>query len=321
MREKDKLKVLIADDERFNLNILVDILKADYKVIVAKNGKQVLERAEANPPDLILLDIMMPEMDGYEACKKLKENEQTKEIPVIFITGMKDEGNEVKGFHLGAVDYITKPFQAEIVMARVKVHLKMKWQTDMLRQMASIDGLTEIPNRQKFEEVFDREWKRAVRNKTPLSVAFMDIDFFKQYNDAYGHGRGDQCLKDVAQALVDSAHRPADFVARYGGEEFIAVFPETDLSGAMIIAEAMRRNVELLKIPHAPSADLDYVTISIGVNSVLPSGGFSDAALVSVVAAADEMLYKAKEAGRNQVSVPVNDLTNRRPYGTTHSFI
>ena len=301
MQEKDKQKILIADDERFNLNILVDILKPDYKVIVAKDGKQALKRAESNPPDLILLDIMMPEMDGYEACKNLKENEQTKDIPVIFITAMKEAADEAKGFDIGAVDYITKPFKAAIVMARVKVHLKMKWQADMLRKMASIDGLTEIPNRQKFEETFDKEWKRAVRNKAPISVALMDIDFFKQYNDAYGHGRGDKCLKEVAQALVDSIRRPTDFVARYGGEEFIAVFPETDMSGAMTIAETMRSNVELLKIPHAQSVSLDYVTISIGVSSVYPSGGFSDAALVSVVAAADEMLYKAKAAGRNQV--------------------
>ncbi|MBU0661717.1 diguanylate cyclase [Patescibacteria group bacterium] len=301
MQEKDKQKILIADDERFNLNILVDILKSDYKVIVAKDGKQALERAMSNPPDLILLDIMMPEMDGYEACRNLKENEQTKDIPVIFITAMKEEGNEVKGFDLGAVDYITKPFQAAIVMARVKTQLKMKWQADMLRKMASIDGLTEIPNRQKFEEVFDREWRRAVRKKTPLSVLLMDIDFFKQYNDAYGHGRGDKCLKAVAQALAGTIRRPGDFVARYGGEEFIAVLPDTDISGAMTIAETIRSNVELLKIPHAQPVPLDYVTISIGLSSVFPSGGFSDAALVSVLAAADEMLYKAKAAGRNQV--------------------
>ncbi|MBC8418013.1 MAG: diguanylate cyclase [Desulfobacterales bacterium] len=301
MQEKDKQKILIADDERFNLNILVDILKSDYKVIVAKDGKQALERAMSNPPDLILLDIMMPEMDGYEACRNLKENEQTKDIPVIFITAMKEEGNEVKGFDLGAVDYITKPFQAAIVMARVKTQLKMKWQADMLRKMASIDGLTEIPNRQKFEEVFDREWRRAVRKKTPLSVLLMDIDFFKQYNDAYGHGRGDKCLKAVAQALAGTIRSPGDFVARYGGEEFIAVLPDTDISGAMTIAETIRSNVELLKISHAQPVPLDYVTISIGLSSVFPSGGFSDAALVSVLAAADEMLYKAKAAGRNQV--------------------
>jgi len=301
MQEKDKQKILIADDERFNLNILVDILKQDYKVIVAKDGQQALERAMSNLPDLILLDIMMPGIDGYEACKGLKNNEQTKDIPVIFITAMKEEGNEIKGFDLGAVDYITKPFQAAVVVARVKTQLKMKWQADMLRQMANIDVLTEIPNRQKFNEIFDKEWRRGVRNKTPLSVAFMDIDCFKQYNDAYGHGRGDTCLKEVAQTLVNSTRRPTDFVARYGGEEFIAVFPDTDISGAMTIAETMRSNVEMLKIPHAESAPLDYVTISIGVSSVLPSGGFSDAALVSVVAAADEMLYKAKAAGRNQV--------------------
>jgi diguanylate cyclase (GGDEF)-like protein len=177
----------------------------------------------------------------------------------------------------------------------------MKWQADMLRQMACMDVLTEIPNRQKFEEIFDMEWKRAVREKTPLSVLLVDIDFFKQYNDSYGHGRGDKCLKEVAQTLANSIRRPADFVARYGGEEFIAVLPETDMPGAGAVAEIMRSNVELLQIPHARSVSLDYVTVSIGVASVAPGGGFSDAALVTVVATADEMLYKAKAAGRNQV--------------------
>ena len=302
MQADNRQKILIADDERFNLNILVDILKSDYKISVAKNGKQALDRAMSlNPPDLILLDIQMPEMDGYEVCKSLKEDERTKDIPVIFITAMKEEAYEAKGFDIGAVDYITKPFSAPIVRARARAQLKMKWQADMLRQMACIDVLTEIPNRQKFEEIFDREWKRAVREKIPLSVLLVDIDFFKQYNDSYGHGRGDKCLKEVAQALANSIHRPADFVARYGGEEFIAVLPETDMPGAGAVAEIMRSNVELLQIPHARSVSLDYVTVSIGVASVAPGGGFSDAALITVVATADEMLYKAKAGGRNQV--------------------
>lgn len=301
MLKKDNQKILIADDERFNLNILVNILKSDYKIIIAKDGKQTIERAISNLPDLILLDVMMPEMNGYDVCKNLKENEVTKDIPIIFITAMKEEGDEAKGFDLGAADYITKPFRPPIVMARVKAQLKMKWQADTLRQMAGMDVLTEIPNRQRFENIFDMEWKRAVRKKTPLSVAYIDIDFFKKYNDEYGHGCGDTCLKEVAQDLVKTAKRPADFVARFGGEEFIAIFPETDISGAMTIAENMRRNIELLKIPHAPSAPLDYVTVSIGVNSVFPSGGFSDSALVSIISDADKMLYKAKEEGRNQV--------------------
>lgn len=301
MLKKDNQKILIADDERFNLNILVNILKSDYKIIIAKDGKQTIERAISNLPDLILLDVMMPEMNGYDVCKNLKENEVTKDIPIIFITAMKEEGDEAKGFDLGAADYITKPFRPPIVMARVKAQLKMKWQADTLRQMACMDVLTEIPNRQRFENIFDMEWKRAVRKKTPLSVAYIDIDFFKKYNDEYGHGCGDTCLKEVARDLVKTAKRPADFVARFGGEEFIAIFPETDISGAMTIAETMRKNIELLKIPHAPSAPLDYVTVSIGVNSVFPSGGFSDSALVSIISGADKMLYKAKEEGRNQV--------------------
>jgi len=302
MQTDNRQKILIADDERFNLNILVDILKPDYKISIAKSGKQTLDRAMSpNPPDLILLDIQMPEMDGYEACRALKEDERTRDIPVIFITAMKGEAYETKGLDIGAADYISKPFSAPIVRARVRAYLKMKWQTDMLRLMAGMDALTEIPNRQKFEEIFHREWKRAVREKTPLSVLLADIDFFKQYNDSYGHGRGDKCLKEVAQVLANSIRRPADLVARYGSEKFIAVLPKTDMPGAGAIAEIMRRNVELLQIPHARSVSLDYVTVSIGVASVAPSGGFSDAALVTVLATADEMLYKAKTAGRNQV--------------------
>jgi len=301
MQKTNKQKILIADDERFNLNILVNILKHDYKIVIAKDGKQAIERAISSLPDLILLDVMMPEMNGYDVCKNLKENEVTKEIPIIFITAMNKEDDEAKGFDLGAVDYITKPFRPPIVKARVKAQLKMKWQADMLRQMACIDVLTEIPNRQKFKDIFDMEWKRAIRKKTPLSVAYIDIDFFKKYNDEYGHGCGDACLKEVAQDLVRTVHRPADVVARYGGEEFIAIFPETDISGAMVLAETMRRNIELLKIPHAQSAPLDYVTVSIGVNSVFPSGGFSESALISIISDADKMLYKAKVEGRNQV--------------------
>jgi len=227
MQKTNKQKILIADDERFNLNILVNILKHDYKIVIAKDGKQAIERAISSLPDLILLDVMMPEMNGYDVCKNLKENEATKEIPIIFITAMNKEDDEAKGFDLGAVDYITKPFRPPIVKARVKAQLK--------------------------------------------------------------------------QDLVRTVHRPADVVARYGGEEFIAIFPETDISGAMVLAETMRRNIELLKIPHAQSAPLDYVTVSIGVNSVFPSGGFSESALISIISDADKMLYKAKVEGRNQV--------------------
>ncbi len=169
-----KEKILIVDDERININLLLDILKPDYRIIIAKNGLQAMERAlSEHTPDLILLDIMMPDIDGYEVCKRLKENENTKEIPVIFITAMNDVKDEAKGLDLGAVDYITKPFHQAIVRARVKTHLKLKRKTDLLQKIGFLDGLTEIPNRRRFDEVFGIECKRAKRDQTQMSLMLL----------------------------------------------------------------------------------------------------------------------------------------------------
>jgi diguanylate cyclase (GGDEF)-like protein len=282
-----------------NVKILGEALRPSYDIVVATNGRKALEIAQTQRPDLILLDIMMPELDGYAVCRLLKEDDRTKNIPVIFITAKDQTDDELRGLEMGAVDYITKPFQVTIVKARVRTQLDLKRKYDLLESMVSLDGLTEIPNRRRFDEVLEQEWRRMQRAGQSLAALMIDIDYFKNYNDAYGHAAGDACLKAVARALSQSLHRPADLMARYGGEEFAAILPETNAAGALALGEKLRLNVENLRIPHEHSSAAAYVTISVGSASALPAGGGPASALVE---AADAMLYKAKQAGRNQVA-------------------
>lgn len=294
-----KQRILIVDDSSFNIRILGEALVGEHEIIVAKNGEDALDMLEAGPlPDLILLDIVMPKMDGYETIRQLKDNSATKHIPVIFITSMTEVEDETKGLAMGAVDYITKPFSTPIVKARVRTHLELKRKTDMLQNLSALDGLTGIPNRRRFDETIEEEWRRAMREKSVISVIMMDIDYFKNYNDNYGHGEGDHCLSQVSAILDRSLKRASDMVARYGGEEFVAVLAGTGFQGAGIMAETMRKNIEDANIEHAHSGCSDRVTISVGVATVRPAMGMAHTALVKT---ADEMLYKAKQNGRNRV--------------------
>ncbi len=292
-----KQRILVVDDERFNLTVLAELLKADYTVILAKNGEQALERAAKQAPDLILLDIMMPEMDGYQVLKALKMNPATREVPVIFITGLKGEEDEEKGLLLGAVDYIAKPFHPAIVLARVKIHLKIMRQRKLLERIALLDGLTEIPNHRSFDERFTLEWQRAMRNQDPLSLGILDVDYFKQYNDTYGHGKGDKTLKAVAKTITRKLKRPSDFTARYGGEEFVILMPRTDAQGARSVAETICKAIEDEQIDHCSSTVSQWLTVSIGGATVVPSQNQSKGLLFET---ADTMLYTAKENGRRQ---------------------
>ncbi len=291
-------KVLVVDDEQVNLQLLISLLSRDYRVLVAKNGQQALTVVKANKPDLILLDIMMPGMDGYEVCRRIKEERTTRNIPVIFLTARQDVHSEARGFDMGAVDYITKPFHGTTVRARVRTHLGLKHKTDLLEKLAFLDGLTEIPNRRSFETVLEREWAAAQRRREAISLVMIDVDRFKQYNDHYGHGAGDDCLRRVAHAVQQTLSRTGDFAARYGGEEFVLVLPGTDRSGAEKMAEQVRLAIEDLKIPHAKSTVDDVVTVSLGVGTMVPSHPGSPPN--SLKEAADQMLYQAKEAGRNR---------------------
>jgi diguanylate cyclase (GGDEF)-like protein len=294
----EKQTLLIVDDMVSNIEILDGILGADYDILFATSGKDALQIAGEQKPDLILLDIVMPEMDGYEVCSRLKADSRTSDIPVIFITAMGQEEDESKGLNLGAIDYLTKPVRPSIVKARVRNHLELKRYRDSLKTLSTIDGLTGIPNRRKLDETMDIEWQRSRRNQTPLSFLLMDIDFFKAFNDHYGHLAGDDCLRQVARKLAETVRRPADIVARYGGEEFGLLLPETDASGALWAANRVQEKIKILHIPHAYSTAADYITLSIGAATLIATDKLT---ISDLIRHADELLYKAKQEGRNQI--------------------
>ena len=290
--------LLIVDDEKHNRTLLTELLQDDYQIILAKNGVQALEKARERSPDLILLDVLMPEMDGLAVIRALKAGDATRHIPVIFVSALDSILDEERGLELGAVDYITKPFHPPIVRVRVRNHLQSVHQRRLLEQLAMIDSLTEIPNRRRYAEVYKLEWRRCLRNSKALSLIIVDVDHFKIYNDTYGHAAGDLVLKRVAKAIQSALKRPADFVARYGGEEFVVVLPEIDAEFAQQVAEAIRAAVQALAIAFPESATSPWVTVSLGGASWLPRHNEVDTELFG---RADHCLYDAKRSGRNQV--------------------
>ncbi|MEN8130026.1 MAG: diguanylate cyclase [Pseudomonadota bacterium] len=295
----DPLSVLMVDDSPDNLNLLKQVLGNEgYELRVAPSGSFALRAIRLNPPDLILLDIRMPEMDGLEVCRQLKKDDLTRNIPIIFLTALNSTLDEGRGLDLGAVDYISKPFNADIVKARVRNHLNYVHQRQLLEQLAKLDPLTEIPNRRWFDEKIENEWYRAMRAKKFISVAILDIDYFKQYNDNLGHLAGDKALIKVAQTIAQSLSRPADLVARYGGEEFVVLLPDTNSEGARRFLEQIRSNVEELNLVHELGLEDKRLTISVGGSTVIPWSGITCKVLLEV---ADTNLYQAKKAGRNQV--------------------
>jgi diguanylate cyclase (GGDEF)-like protein len=304
MKNREELPtLLIVDDTPENIKILIETLKDDYKIVVATSGERALEMLDSgqNLPDLILLDIIMPGIDGYEVCKWLKNNDRTRNIPVIFVTAISEVMDESKGFRLGAVDYIAKPFHPPIVKARVQTHINLKMKSDILEMLASVDPLTCIANRRKFNEVIQKEWKRAQRYNCFLSVIMIDVDNFKQYNDHYGHASGDVCLKSIAKALQESVKRPSDFVARYGGEEFVAILPEIDSRGAEHVGSLIKQAVETLNILHEYSDVADHVTVSMGIATMTPASDTESH--TRIVEEADQLLYAAKKTGKNKFLV------------------
>ena len=290
-------RLLVVDDQRVNIQALYQAFAADHQVLMATSGEQALALCASQQPDLVLLDVVMPGMDGHEVCRRLKAESATRDIPVIFVTAHHDEAAETLGLDLGAVDFISKPINPKIVRARVRTHLTLKHQSDMLRQWVYIDGLTGVHNRRHFDEHLAAEWSRCQRNQTPLSVVLLDVDLFKRYNDRYGHQAGDDCLRRVAVALKAGIRRPGDLAARYGGEEFVCLLPDTALPGALSLAAQLGAAVQALQIPHADSTVAPVVTVSLGVCSQPAGSPGSPAALLR---GADEQLYRAKTLGRNQ---------------------
>jgi diguanylate cyclase (GGDEF)-like protein len=296
-----KQTLLIVDDAKENIHVLAELLEADFTIRAATSGEKALDIAfSATPPDMILLDVMMPGIDGYEVCRRLKRSARTKDIPIIFITVRISEEDEIYGFTLGAVDYITKPFSDVVVRARVGMHAELKRHRDYLESISLHDDLTGIGNRRKFNEFLDYSWVFAEREKLPISMIMVDIDFFKQYNDHHGHLQGDACLVRIAKALKEVVVRETDVVTRYGGEEFACILPNTGIEGAWILAETIRLKIMALQIPHAYPAVGCNLTISLGVATMTPD---RNKACLDLTKAADDALFRSKESGRNKVSI------------------
>ncbi len=324
--QPSKGDILVVDDKPENLLLLSTVLtKKGYEVRKVVNGNLALLAAQAEPPDIILLDINMPEMNGYEVCEQLKADRKTQDIPIIFITASDEAFDKVKAFSLGGNDYITKPFQIEEVGARIENQLAIcrlqkrlksqnaKLETEIryrqaieaelieanrqLKALVNLDGLTQVANRHCFDEYFEREWLRSQREQTYLAIILCDVDYFKRYNDRFGHQAGDVCLQKVAQGISQAIKRPADLVARYGGEEFVVILPQTKGEMALQIAETIRECIIDLNLEHPESDASDRVSLSLGITSMIPSLLYTKEQLLET---ADKALYEAKMQGRNR---------------------
>ena len=302
-------KILIADDSLLNQEMLRVILtsvsdgaveagQSQYILEVANSGPEALVKAIDFKPDLILLDIIMPGLSGFDVLERLQKEAHTRSIPVIIITGLSDEGYEERGLECGAVDYIKKPFRKAVVLARIKTQRKIVEQMRLIESHSLIDQLTGIPNRRNFDIRIEEQWGYAKRKNYPISILMLDIDHFKRYNDTYGHQQGDETLKAVAKSISGSLFRSTDTAFRWGGEEFAVLLMETDLKSATFVAERVRKNVESAMVQNLGGGDPLNVTVSVGVASALPG---SNVDIPHMVKQADIALYAAKESGRNKV--------------------
>lgn len=328
-RDHSAAHILIVDDNPNNLQLLMEALSGEgYQIHPTTSGELALQFAFRRMPELILLDIRMPGLDGFEVCRRLQANPATGDIPIIFLSALSESNDKAKAFAMGGVDYITKPFQLVEVLARVRMHLRwralrreleaknarlerevaerrlleerLKHTNATLHHLATTDELTQLANRRYFSEYIDREWRRSQRERCSLGLLLCDIDYFKRYNDHYGHQAGDHCLRQVAQAVAKSLRRATDLAARYGGEELAVVLPNTVGEGAMTVAEAIISQVKGLEIAHAASPIGPRLTISVGVSAIVPR---PDTNYNDLLHYADDALYRAKAAGRNRAII------------------
>lgn len=326
MTDKNDINILIVDDRQDNLLVLESLLEdMNCNIIKATSGNEALSLMLDHEFALVLLDVQMPDMDGFETAEFMRMNSKTRYLPIIFVTAISKEQKCIfKGYEMGAVDYLFKPIEPIILQSKVKVFLELynqkrlvEEQTKLLElkvkelselreanfkleSLSTLDGLTGISNRRSFDNYIDMSLKNCARSDKPISLIMADIDFFKDYNDNYGHLQGDDCLIKVAKTMASSVKRPLDFVARYGGEEFAVILPETDEEGAKVIAETIRKNVAELKIIHEHSSAAPYVTLSLGIETIIPKADYSVSELIEN---ADKALYKAKQKGRNQYAI------------------
>ena len=335
----ERVNILIVDDKPGNILVLEGILETlECNIITASSGNMALGLMLEYDFALVLLDVQMPEMDGFETATLMKGSERTKTLPIIFDTAIsKEQWCIFKGYEVGAVDYLFKPIDPIVLKSKVKVFLELHEQKRLLKRQAellelkikelldlqqvnsylenlsTVDGLTGIPNRRRLDQFIEMSWKNAIREQHSLALVMADIDYFKNYNDHYGHLLGDDCLVLVAKTLLSSIKRPTDLVARYGGEEFMAVLPNTGKEGALLVAERMRTVIEQLALAHDYSKAAAWVTISVGVAEIIPQPSDS---MLEFINNADQAMYQAKQAGRNRVysSLGADDKNDRVQY-------
>lgn len=279
-------QILVVDDNPQNLQVIGNILKAHgYRIAMAQNGRQAIEYVEKKNPDLILMDIMMPGMDGLETCQAIKANEKGVDIPIIFITALTESGNKLKAFEVGGVDYITKPFMKEEVLARVKVHIGLKKAMERLQQMVVTDEMTGVFNRRYAYEVLSREMSVAKRNNTLFTLCFVDIDNLKVINDTYGHEKGDQLINEVVKGFT-GAIRTSDYIFRMGGDEFLLLFPGTDIEDATILVQRLYDKINRKEICGMP------IDFSVGFAKF---GSNDDINSEELIKTADDAMYEQKQ--------------------------
>ncbi|MBA3035588.1 MAG: diguanylate cyclase [Desulfobacterium sp.] len=330
MNSNEKADILIVDDRPENLIALEALLEnPELNIVKAFSGNEALGLVLEYDFALVLLDVQMPEMEGYETAKLMRGIKRSKNVPIIFLTAISGEQKHLlRGYESGAVDFLFKPIEPNILMSKVRIFLELFNQkrlineqalelkqnieelllvkkeleksNSILQALSSIDGLTGLPNRRSFDDFVEKEWKSAVRKSTPLSFVMIDIDHFKAYNDNYGHQAGDECLKQIGRVLKEAATRPEDLIARYGGEEFIATLVDTDINGAITVAERIRSKLKALNIPHGFSTTANIVTISLGIAGGIPN---RESLPGSFITMADKALYQAKKEGRNQIKI------------------
>lgn len=303
-------KILIVDDDPMAIQSLYNVLEGFGEVRFAISGQDCLDALKKEAVDLVLLDANMPMMDGYSTCRILKR--EFPDIPVMFVTASHDPSDEIQALEAGAVDFITKPLNPPVIQARVNTQLQLKQHGDKLRALTKSDPLTGIANRRYLDEQIELEWRRSMRNQGVLSLLMIDIDFFKAYNDHYGHIAGDACLRKIAETIQSTVNRAGELAARYGGEEFAALLPQSSPERACEVADRICLAVQDLHIPHAKSCVSDSVTVSIGIAGGAPifypanyviseQHSRNPSSIEELFSWADEALYKAKQTGRNRV--------------------
>ncbi len=304
-------RILVVDDSRTQLDWLVQVLLRDgYDVVTAATGREAIVKARTLAPDLVLLDMILPDMDGLEVLRLVKARPDERFLPVIILSVKSDVDSKVAGLRIGADDFISKPFAEQEILARCAAMLRIKKLQDQLRstrrsleEQSVTDALTGLKNRRFFDERFPEEFRRAQRYGDPVSLMMIDLDHFKQVNDQFGHQMGDVVLRDAAQVIKASVRDP-DICARYGGEEFAVILPKTHLSGALTVAErvwrGLKEKVYRQEVPAVGQAGMVEVrvTASLGL-AFFPSKDITSAELL--VKFADEALYQAKRSGRNNI--------------------